>query len=169
MEKLELTIEELKSIIKEGVKQLHEKKYSDAASDFIGKEISHLVKDKGYEHDRAVAAAINIAKDKGYKIPKKTNEVETPSTGLTKTQKSDVVKKAKSGKDIGKPGKGFKDVVAKAEKSGAKDPEAVAAAAMWKNIPREGKVYEDVSNIMNRASKLMAEAKEKYNKISKKD
>lgn len=59
-------------------KNLEEKKYSDAAQDFIGKEISHLEKDKEYEHDRAVAAAINIAKDKGYKVPKKTNEEETP-------------------------------------------------------------------------------------------
>lgn len=60
--------------------QLDEKKYSDAASDFIGKEISHLEKDKDYEHDRAVAAAINIAKDKGYKVPAKTNEGEEGSS-----------------------------------------------------------------------------------------
>ncbi|HEY9704408.1 MAG TPA: hypothetical protein V6C58_18300 [Allocoleopsis sp.] len=64
--------------IPEPKQQLDEKKYSDAAQNFIGKEISHLEKDKGYEHDRAVAAAINIAKDKGYKVPKKTNEEETP-------------------------------------------------------------------------------------------
>lgn len=62
--------------------QLNEKKYSDAAQDFIGKEISHLEKDKGYKHDRAVAAAINVAKDKGYKVPEKKNEeTETLYTG----------------------------------------------------------------------------------------
>lgn len=61
-----------------------------------------------------------------------------PSAGLSKKEKSAVVKKAKAGKDIGKKGKGFKDVVAKAKKSGAEDPEAVAAAAMWRNIKREG-------------------------------
>lgn len=65
-----------KAMSPEDTHKLNEKKYSDAASDFIGKEISHLQKDKGYPHDRAVAAAINIAKDKGYKVPKKTNEGE---------------------------------------------------------------------------------------------
>lgn len=59
-----------------------------------------------------------------------------PSAGLTKKQKSTVVKKAKKGEDIGKKGKAFKDVVAKAKEWGAKDPEAVAGAAMWKNIKR---------------------------------
>jgi hypothetical protein len=48
-------------------------KYSKKASEFIGKEISHLKKDKGYTQDRAVAAAINVAKDKGMKVGKKAN------------------------------------------------------------------------------------------------
>jgi hypothetical protein len=39
------------------------------AQDFIGREIAHLVKDKGYEQDRAVAAAYNIAREKGYSVP----------------------------------------------------------------------------------------------------
>ena len=65
----------------------------------------------------------------------KTNE-KKPSAGLSKKKKSATVKKAKKGGDIGKPGKGFKKVAAAAKKGGAKDPEAVAAAAMWKNIPR---------------------------------
>ena len=55
-----------------------------------------------------------------------------PSAGLTKKEKSAVVKKAKAGKDIGKKGKGFKKVEKKAKESGAEDPKAVAAAAMWK-------------------------------------
>lgn len=59
-----------------------------------------------------------------------------PSAGLTKKQKSAVVKKAKKGEDIGKKGKAFKDIEAKAKESGADDPKAVAAAAMWKNIKR---------------------------------
>ena len=63
-------------------------------------------------------------------------EKKKPSAGLTAKQKSKVVKKAKKGEDIGKKGKGFKDVVAKAKEWGAEDPEAVAAAAMWKNIKR---------------------------------
>lgn len=60
-------------------------------------------------------------------------ENEKPSAGLTKKQKSNVVKDAKAGKDIGKPGKHFKDVEKAAKEGGAKDPAAVAAAAMWKN------------------------------------
>ena len=57
---------------------------------------------------------------------------EKPSAGMSKAEKSAVVKKAKAGGDIGKKGKGFKDVEAAAKKGGAKDPKAVAAAAMWK-------------------------------------
>ncbi len=144
-------------------KGLLEKKYSDEASNFIGKEISHLMHDKNYEHDRAVAAAINIAKDKGYKIPKPTNE-EAPSAGLSSKQKSNVVKKAKAGEDIGKKGKGFKDVVAKAKASGAEDPEAVAAAAMWKNIKRES-----IAETMKKASELLAEANKKMKERSQKN
>jgi len=59
-----------------------------------------------------------------------------PSAGLSKKQKSDVARKARAGKDIGKKGKGFKAVAEKARASGARDPDAVAAAAMWKNIKR---------------------------------
>lgn len=61
---------------------------------------------------------------------------KAPSAGLSKKEKSEVVKKAKKGEDIGKKGKGFEKVAKKAQESGAKDPEAVAAAAMWKNIKR---------------------------------
>ena len=57
---------------------------------------------------------------------------EKPSAGMSKAEKSAVVKKAKAGGDIGKPGKGFKEVEKAAKKGGAKDPKAVAAAAMWK-------------------------------------
>lgn len=64
---------------------------------------------------------------------------EKPSAGLSKAKKSATVKKAKAGGDIGKPGKGFEKVEKAAAKSGAKDPKAVAAAAMWKNIKRENK------------------------------
>jgi hypothetical protein len=43
-------------------------KYSKKASEFIGKEISHLKKDKKFPQEKAVAAAIDIAKDKGMKV-----------------------------------------------------------------------------------------------------
>ena len=60
-----------------------------------------------------------------------------PSAGMTKAQKSSLVKKARAGKDIGKPGKGFAKVEKAAEKGGAKDPKAVAAAAMWKTAKKK--------------------------------
>jgi len=66
------------------------------------------------------------------KEAKPVEEAKKPSAGMTKGEKSSVVKKAKAGEDIGKPGKGFAKVEKAAAKSGAKDPKAVAAAAMWK-------------------------------------
>lgn len=55
-----------------------------------------------------------------------------PSAGLSKAKKSAVVKKAATGKDIGKPGKNFAAVAKKA--GGGEKGEKIAAAAMWKNI-----------------------------------
>jgi hypothetical protein len=57
-----------------------------------------------------------------------------PSAGMTKGEKSAVVKKAKAGGDIGKPGKSF-DKVAKAAGGGEKGKK-IAAAAMWKNAAK---------------------------------
>lgn len=68
---------------------------------------------------------------------KKMTEKKKPSAGMSKKEKSAVVKKARAGKDIGKPGKGFKEVEKAAKKGGAKDPKAVAAAAMWKKQAKE--------------------------------
>lgn len=62
-----------------------------------------------------------------------------PSEGLSKKEKSDVVKKAKAGKDIGKKGKGFEKLAKKA--GGGEKGEKIAAAAMWKNI-KEGEDHE---------------------------
>jgi len=72
---------------------------------------------------------------------------EKPSAGLSKEKKSEVVKKVKKGEDIGKKGKGFEKIVKKAKESGADDPEAVAASAMWKNIQRENEVESWVLNL----------------------
>jgi hypothetical protein len=58
-----------------------------------------------------------------------------PSAGMSKKEKSAVVKKAKAGKDIGKPGKSF-DKVAKSAGGGEKG-EKIAAAAMWKNAAKK--------------------------------
>lgn len=64
-------------------------------------------------------------------------EKEKPSAGMTKAEKSKLVKRARKGEDIGKKGKGFEKVKKAAEKSGAKDPEAVAAAAMWRQAAKK--------------------------------
>ena len=55
-----------------------------------------------------------------------------PSAGLSAAKKSAVVKKAKAGGDIGKPGKSFDKVAKKA--GGGEKGEKIAAAAMWKNM-----------------------------------
>lgn len=62
-----------------------------------------------------------------------------PSAGMSAKEKSSVVKKAKAGKDIGKPGKGFEKVASKAAKQyGSKEKgQKVAAAAMWKNAAKK--------------------------------
>ena len=65
------------------------------------------------------------------KKDKKVDEASKPSAGMSKKEKSDTVKDAKAGKDIGKPGKSF-DKVAKAAGGGEKGTK-IAAAAMWKN------------------------------------
>lgn len=71
-------------------------------------------------------------------------EDSKPSAGLTKKEKSAVVKKAVAGKDIGKKGKGFEKVEKAAAKSGVKDPKAVAAAAMWKGQAKKKAVKESI-------------------------
>ena len=57
-----------------------------------------------------------------------------PSAGMTKKAKSNLVKKAKSGGDIGKKGKSFASVAKKA--GGGEKGKRIAAAAMWKNAAK---------------------------------
>lgn len=88
------------------------------------------------EFENLIREEIKKAIDEISLIDEAKTKKTKPSAGLTKKEKSTVVKKAKKGEDIGKKGKAFKDIVAKAKEWGAKDPEAVAGAAMWKNIKR---------------------------------
>ena len=69
---------------------------------------------------------------------KDVKEAAKPSAGLSKAKKSAVVKDAKAGKDIGKPGKGFDKLAKKA--GGGEKGEKIAAAAMWKNM-KEATAY----------------------------
>ncbi len=66
------------------------------------------------------------------------NEKKKPSSGLTKDEKSEIVKKTRKGGDIGKKGKNFDEIVKKSEdKYGKESAKKIAAAAMWKNIKRK--------------------------------
>jgi hypothetical protein len=77
-----------------------------------------------------------------------------PGAGLSKAKKSAVVKDAKAGKDIGKPGKGFDKLAKKA--GGGEKGEKIAAAAMWKNIKETTAYVEAKKNddIANKAEKM---------------
>jgi hypothetical protein len=66
-------------------------------------------------------------------------EKAKPSVGLSSKQRSNVVKKAKAGEDIGKKGKGFEKVEKTAKKSGAKDPKAATTASTWKQQTKPAK------------------------------
>lgn len=96
---------------------------------------------------------------------KKEVSEEKPSAGLSKEKKSEVVKAAKAGKDIGKKGKGFKEIEKKAKESGADNPKAVAGAAMWKNIKRESNVKETEETDKSDLKKESKEVKEWLNNI----
>jgi hypothetical protein len=58
---------------------------------------------------------------------------------VSKKARSNLVKKARAGKDIGKKGKNFDKVASKAAKEyGSKEAgERVAAASMWKNAAKK--------------------------------
>ena len=94
---------------------------------------------------------LDLDKDGDKKEPMKKAAKEkkveegAPSAGMSKGEKSSLVKKAKAGKDIGKPGKNFEKVAKAAEKGGAKDGAKVAAAAMWKNAKK--KVAESLEHV----------------------
>ena len=91
-----------------------------------GKKPDFLDMDKDGNKKESMKKAI---KDKAVK------EAAKPSAGMSKDAKSALVKKAKSGGDIGKPGKSF-DKVAKSAGGGEKGKK-IAAAAMWKNAAKE--------------------------------
>jgi len=81
---------------------------------------------------------------------KAVKEAAKPSAGLSKEKKSAVVKKAKAGGDIGKPGKGFDKLAKKA--GGGEKGEKIAAAAMWKNM-KETTAYMAEKKAMEKVSK----------------
>jgi hypothetical protein len=110
------------------------------------KEVDESIVGQGvYEAKGKKPDFLDFDKDGNKKEPmkkalkdKKVAEAAKPSAGLSKAKKSAVVKDAKAGKDIGKPGKSF-DKVAKSAGGGEKGKK-IAAAAMWKNI-KETQMY----------------------------
>lgn len=59
---------------------------------------------------------------------------------LSGKAKSEIVKKAKQGEDLGKPGKNFEKIEKKAaQNSKYKNPKAVAGAVFWK-LAKKGKI-----------------------------
>jgi hypothetical protein len=105
-----------------------------------------------------LSEALNKGKNKPFvkAAPKAKilKEEDKPSAGLSKEKKSSIVKSAKAGKDIGEKGKNFDKVADKAaEKYGSKEKgEKVAAAAMWKNVKREG---EEPKKVMSEAEQRL--------------
>jgi hypothetical protein len=123
----------------------------DVSLSEVVKKLREIVAEGKVKEGNAFTAKLaNTPKGKDFKLGDKkmkdtsdydkenVEEAAKPSAGLSKEKKSAIVKKAKAGEDIGKKGKGFKEVEKAAKKGGAEDPKAVAAAAMWKNVKREG-------------------------------
>jgi hypothetical protein len=105
-----------------------------------GKQDAVSTKDKDFEKKTKSKKCPDCGEyEKDCKCDHKHMDESKPSAGLSKEKKSEVVKKAKSGGDIGKKGKGFEKLADKAAKEyGSKEKgEKVAAASMWKNIKRE--------------------------------
>lgn len=101
------------------------------------------------------------------------NEAKKPSTGLTNKEKSNIVKKAKKGEDLGEKGKDFEKVEKAAKKSGATNPEKVAAAAMWKNAAKDKQISESEQKLRNyirtRLNEITGISKPKLNENAKSD
>lgn len=100
-----------------------------------GKKVDEALKGKQKNLDVDKDGDIEADDLADLRAKKKVDEASKPSAGMSKGEKSAVVKKAKAGEDIGKPGKSF-DKVAKAAGGGEKGKK-IAAAAMWKNAKKK--------------------------------
>jgi len=136
---MQITVKQLKQLIREAVEEVWSEGEKDQETvDECGYEMADaqdggpLRRHKDMHHDEDMEEEERFLEEYLAEAKKK------PSSGLTKKEKSEVVKKAKAGKDIGKKGKGFEDLAKKAAKQyGSKEKgEKVAAAAMWKNIKK---------------------------------
>ena len=120
---------------------------------FGKKEVAEALKGKQKKLDvdkDGDIEADDLADLRAGKKEKKVDEAK-PSTGLSAAKKSAVVKKAKAGGDIGKPGKSF-DKLAKSAGGGEKG-QKIAAAAMWKNIKETTAYIEEKKAAVKKADK----------------
>jgi hypothetical protein len=137
-------VEEAFDVKDTGYSKRYTKKSSSTATD-SGEETSSKKHTNPFDNSAALAAHAKgkkgttvAGKSQSAKQPKDDmDESAKPSAGMSKAEKSAVAKKARAGGDIGKPGKGFAKVEKAAKKGGARDPKAVAAAAMWKQQAKE--------------------------------
>jgi hypothetical protein len=102
------------------------------AADYINSVHDYLVYEKQFENNEPIGE--EFMEDLDYGLQMMIYEAKKASAGMSKAAKSNLVKKAKAGKDIGKKGKSF-DKVAKAAGGGEKGKK-IAAAAMWKNAAK---------------------------------
>lgn len=115
-------------------------KWDNLGFDLPGEAMNTILLSKNWDREYDVnedPEAVQKVKAWRSAIIGKIRESKKPSIGLSKKQKSSIVKKAVHGKDIGKKGKGFEKIEKAAAKSGADNPKAVAAAAMWKNASKK--------------------------------
>ena len=111
------------------------------AEDFYPMKLStDVVKEKEHSSDEKLTK-IGLEEYKTRlkeEVAKYLKETGKPSSGLSDKEKSDIVKKAKAGKDFGKKGAGFEKIVKNAEKSGydEKTAQKIAGASFWKNLKR---------------------------------
>lgn len=115
-----------------------EPKHKDGADleDLMENKFPNLGVDKqGYTQNAQAVGPFRGA-SREMQLSGNLEEKKKPSAGLSKAQKSTIVKKAQKGGDVGKKGKGFAAVEKKAKESGATNPKAVAAAAMWKGAAK---------------------------------
>ena len=126
--------------------------YSSKRQETDSQRIARLAREKRQAQNKE-----RMKNDFNAEMERESVEESKPSAGLSKAKKSAVVKDAKAGKDIGKPGKSF-DKVAKSAGGGEKGKK-IAAAAMWKNI-KESVQQQMVAQVQPSADNDLEEAGE---------
>ncbi len=134
---VEVTEEQLSKLVKEGVEKLHRKTLAENRLEQINQELNALNNPEAWQQARDNAQA---------ELEKKTINWQSI------TQRKDGLISEMS----------FRDVESMIPKETPKDTATIEANQKWTQVQKES-----IADIMGRASDLMAEAKKKYNDISK--